>query len=477
MVMVGVAPPRVRSVPEWSYSRGAEAVELAARGGLVLDMHQSDVIEAMLGYREDDRFAAREVAVVEPRQNGKGGILEARELYGVEVLGEELLIHSAHEYATALEAFYRMTGLVEEAGLRVRKVRNAHGEQGIDFANGSRLRYRTRTRGGGRGFSCDFLALDEAMFLPEFAFGALTPTQSARGNPQIAYTGSAVDQEVHEHGVVLARVRERGLAGTDPALAYFEWSLDYDHPDEVPVEVAEDEEAQASANPAFGVRIRPESVAFEQRAMSARTFAVERLGVGDWPATTVGGGSDITVEQWAALQDTESRLRDPACLAFDVTPDRGWSSISAAGFRPDGAFHVELVDRQPGTGWVVDRIVALCAAHKPVAVLCDGRSPAASLVHKLEAAGIAVRVLDSTEHARACGLIVDVVKQGQLRHLGQAELTAAVKGAAKRALGDAWAWARRVSRVDIAPLVSVTLALWGASSEVPAPSYAAGGLQ
>jgi len=463
-------------VPEYAYSRGGEAVELAARGGLVLDEHQTDVIEALLGYREDDRFACREGAVVEPRQNGKGGILEARELYGVEVLEEELLIHSAHEYATALEAFYRMTVLVEEAGLRVRKVRNAHGEQGIDFMNGSRLRYRTRTRGGGRGFSCDFLALDEAMFLPEFAFGALTPTQSARGNPQIVYTGSAVDQEVHEHGVVLARVRERGLAGTDPALAYFEWSLDYGHPDEVPAEVAEDESAWAAANPAFGVRIRSESVAFEQRAMSERTFAVERLGVGDWPATDGGGGSDITAEEWAALADPESRLLDPVCLAFDVTPARASSSISAAGLRSDGQFHVELVERKPGTDWVVDRVVELCAAHSPVAVLCESRSPAASLVHKLEAAGVAVRVVDSAEHAKACGLIVDVVKQARLRHLGQPELTSAVKGAAKRALGDAWAWARRVSRVDIAPLVSVTLALWGASSQVPRPVYAAGGL-
>jgi hypothetical protein len=172
--------------------------------------------------------------------------------------------------------------------------------------------------------------------------------------------------------------------------------------------------------------------------------------------------------------DQQSRMRDPVCLAFDVTPDRGWSSIAAAGFRQDGRFHVELVDRRAGTGWVVERIVELCATHRPVGVLCDGRSPAASLVHKLEAAGVAVRVLDSTEHARACGLIVDVVKQGQLRHLGQQELSTAVKGAAKRVLGDAWAWARRVSRVDIAPLVSATLALWGASSEVSPPTYTSG---
>jgi hypothetical protein len=41
------------------------------------------------------------------------------------------------------------------------------------------------------------------------------------------------------------------------------------------------------------------------------------------------------------------------------------------------------------------------------------------------------------------------------------ELDSAIKGAAKRTLGEAWAWSRKSSDVDISPLVSVTLAFWG----------------
>ena len=52
---------------------------------------------------------------------------------------------------------------------------------------------------GSRG---DCLILDEAMFLPEFGYGALLPTLSAWTNPQVWYTGSAVDQFVHDDGVV-----------------------------------------------------------------------------------------------------------------------------------------------------------------------------------------------------------------------------------------------------------------------------------
>lgn len=458
---MGVAP-RIRSVPDYEISRGAEAIALAASCGLILDDAQSMVVEAMLGLREDGKFSAFETAVVESRQNGKGAIFETRELAGVFLLEEELMIHSAHEYATSLEAFYRMQTLLEandELWKRVRKVRNAHGEQGFDFIGGARIRYRTRTRGGGRGFSCDFLGLDEAMFLPEFAHSALMPTLSARPNPQVFLAGSAVDQEVHEHGIVLARMRERGLKGDDPSLAYFEWSLDYDHPDEVPEEVAMDEDAWAQSNPALGVRISAEHVAKEQRSMSPRNFAVERLSVGDWPATDGSASSVISAELWASLTDRDSVPLDPVFLAFDVTPDRSRASIGIASTRSDGMFHVEVIENQEGTGWIVPRVASIVAKHAPSAVVCDASGPAASLLPDFLKAGIFVDALSAKDHTAACGVFFDAVQQATLRHLGSAELISAVRGASTRDLGEAWAWSRKNSSVDISPLVVVTLAL------------------
>jgi hypothetical protein len=65
--------------------------------------------------------------------------------------------------------------------------------------------------------------------------------------------------------------------------------------------------------------------------------------------------------------------------------------------------------------------------------------------------------------AAACGRIFDAVTNRQVRHSSQPDLDAAVAGAAVRKLGDAWAWSRSSSTVDISPLVAVTLALWGAT--------------
>jgi hypothetical protein len=455
--------PRIQSAPDYDSTLGPEAAELAASCGLILDEPQRLVLDAMLGFRSDGKFAAFEVCVIEPRQNGKGAIYEARELAGVFLLGERLLIHSAHEYATSLEAFYRMVALLEEntsLTRMIRRTRNAHGEQGFDFKNGARLRYRTRTRGGGRGFSADFVGLDEAMNLPEFAVAALLPTMSARENPQVFFAGSAVDQEVHEHGVMLARLRERGHAGVDPALAYFEWSLDFEHPDEVLPEVAADPEAWKLSNPALGDRIAYEHIAKEQRSMPPRSFAVERLGVGDWPETDPEAGLVFSRAKWKALEDGESVLADksPIVLAFDVTPDRGSGTIAVAGRRADDLAHIEIAAHRRGTGWIPEALVDIAGRNKPALIACDSASPAASLMPLLEKAGLKVKLLTMQEYVRSCGAFFDAVEEEKLRHRGDPVLNAAIWGAATRPLVDRFAWARREAKADISPLVAVTVA-------------------
>lgn len=465
-VLLGAQRPSLLSVPEFSSSTGAEAVEVAALAGLTLDPWQEFVLHNALGERDNGHWAAFEVGVEVARQNGKGGILEARELAGLFVLGERLIIHSAHEFPTSLEAFRRLLDLIEgtpDFDSRVKRVSRAHGEEGIELKTGQRIRFRTRTKGGGRGFSADCLILDEAMVIPEAMHGALLPTLSARPNPQVWYTGSAVDQESMDNGLVFARVRERAVKGGDPSLAYFGWSADAHDPERVG-DAATLAETWARANPGLGIRISLEHVEREQRSMDPRTFAVERLGVGDWPQPNAAGRDGIPIDAWNALKEPSSTIVGPVTFAFDVRPNRGSSAICAAGLRADGLRHVEVIDHRAGTGWVVDRLVSLVAAHPSGDVLFDAAGPASSLGVQAENAGVAVKSVKSAEHAQACGDLFDAVQQKSVRHLGTPELSAAVMGAVKRPLGDAWAWSRKGSAVDISPLVAATLAAWGASN-------------
>lgn len=471
VVTAQLVEPRFHWVPPHESSRGEEAVEFCHENGLILDDWQALVLMGSLNLRADGRWAAFEVGVNVSRQNGKGGIIEGRELAGIFLFDERLITHSAHQFDTSMEAFMRMEEILEESGLDKELkpkggVVRSHGAEGFVFKSGQRIRYRTRTKGGGRGFSGDCLILDEDMILPEFSLGALLPTLSAKsitGNPQVWYLGSAVDQQVHEDGVVAARIRERGIKGNDPSLAYFEWSApqaDEKTPDQVEDEFLHDAEVWRMANPALGIRISEEHVEKELRSMGRRTFAVERLGIGDWPATDA---NEPALEGWDELEDPESAMLDPVCLAFDVSPDRATGSICAAGARADGLAHVEVIANRRGTGWMVERLVEL-TRHRPVALVCDGASPAASLVPALEERGIEVLKASARDQADACGLIFDFVSEQKLRHLGSKEIKDALKGAARRLLGDAWAWSRKNSTVDISPLVGCTLALWGFST-------------
>jgi hypothetical protein len=57
-----------------------------------------------------------------------------------------------------------------------------------------------------------------------------------------------------------------------------------------------------------------------------------------------------------------------------------------------------------------------------------------------------------------------MVEQGEVAHLGSQELRDAIRGAKARPIGDgSFAWARRNSSVNIAPLVAGTLALGAAA--------------
>lgn len=451
--LVGAQRPRVELVPDYVSSAGEEAVEFCTSIGLHLDPWQRHVVRESLGERRDGRYAAFEVAVLVPRQNGKGAILEARELAGLFLFEEGLILHSAHEFKTAQEAFRRVLAHVENAPdlrKRVARVRTSHGEEGIELKSGARLRFVARSTGSGRGFSGDTVILDEAYNLASEGMSALLPTLSARPNPQIWYTSSAGMATSDQ----LRRVRERGLAGESKRLAYFEWSAEAD------VDL-DSRAAWAQANPALGIRITEEFIESERDAMDDTGFSRERLGIWFDPAAQMV----IDGRKWAALADPGSRIEGPLVFAVDATPERSGAAIAVAGRRKDGLGHVEVVDVRSGTGWVVDRVVELHQRRKPRAWVLDPASAAGAWIPALQERGIEPVLITGREMAQACGaLYEDVVENGALRHIDQPQLNAALSGARKRHLSDAWAWHRRDSTVDISPLVAVTLAWHGVAT-------------
>jgi hypothetical protein len=146
-------------------------------------------------------------------------------------------------------------------------------------------------------------------------------------------------------------------------------------------------------------------------------------------------------------------------FVYDVSPDGSSAVIAVGGRRDDGLEHVEIVDHRSGTAWLVDRLVELSERHSPEEIACDGRNASATqFVAKLGDRGVPVEEVTAGEHAESCSGLVNAIRDATFRHLGQPELKTAIKGAAKRSLGDGWLWSRKDSGADISPLVALSLA-------------------
>lgn len=446
----GAQLPRVDHYPAYVSSQGEAACQLAEAAGLVLDPWQRHVVNVALGEREDGKWAAFEVGLLVARQNGKGAVLEALGLAGLFLFPDErLILHSAHEFKTAQEAFLRIKTLVEGADFlrrRVKAIRNANGEEGIELLDGSRLRFVARSKSSGRGFSADRVILDEAQELPIVTMDALIPTLSSRPNPQIVYTGTVPG--VMNDSSVWTGVRDRGRKG-EPGMAWLEWSPGEKWED------ADDREAWYLANPALGYRLPEEYIERERAVLTDDSFRKERLSIWDESVQ----GVVIKPDDWMACEDQNSREADDLAFGIDVAADRSSASIAVAGLRMDEITHVEVVENRGGMGWVPERVAQLVKDWEPVAVMVDSIGTSGELIPKLQALGIDVMVGSTKDATQGCGSFLTAVENRTLAHIGQPGLNEAVAAARSRPVGQdgAWAWNRK-DATDITPLVACTLA-------------------
>lgn len=474
MTVIDLAPadaerPRILHVPAYSSSAGAEAVDLAASAGLVMDPWQSYVLRCSLGERTDGRWSAFEVGLVVSRQQGKGSVLEARELFGLVLGGERQIIHTAHELKTSMKHFKRLIRLFDgsdDLRKRVKKVINSNGKEGLEMMNGAVLECIARTKGAGRGYTGDLVVFDEAYALTEEQMEASVPTLLAVDNAQLWYTSSPpLDADT---GRILMALRDRGEGetGSRDRLAWFDYGLpgSLDRINEMNLD---DRVGWRSALPSMrSGRVREENVQVMRDLLTDKGFAREILGI--WPPKpNLAGWRVIPEHLWTAALDAESEIEGRPAYGVHVPPDRSYSAVSAAGSRAGGGRHVELTgngtldDFRPGTAWIVPRLLEL-ERHQPSVVVIDDKAVA----DEAETAGLTVHRANISDVVTGCQLFFDGIAgadpEGRtVHHIGQPELTKSLAGAAKRNVGGSWAWERHDLTVHVSPVASASLALFG----------------
>lgn len=459
--------PRVCHVPpSYRHSVGLDAIDVATSAGLTLDHWQQLVIQLGLAKNEAGKWASFQVALIVARQNGKGSVLEALELYWLFVSEEPLIGHSAHEYRTAMEAFRRILFWITNTDWmrkKVKRVINANGEEGIELLTGQRLRFIARSKGAGRGFTFHKIVWDEAYALTNEQVDAQLPTLSAVPDPQIWLTSSPpLDPST---GAALFKLKHAAEERRD-GLTFLDYGAagSLDALEDIALD---DREIWKRTNPAFGIRISMATIERERTALSDAGFARERLGV--WPPDLSAGYTVITKEQWQAMEDRESQADGRPVISIDVSPrnmGQVRASIGLASRRTDGRSHIELIKSGSGSAWLVADVVTLVQKTGGWLAIDPG-SPAGSLIPELEASLEVDRIIKMTTRdvAQAFGMIYDAAtgsgEDRSVMHIGQPELATAVAGAGKRPVGDGHAWDRRNATVDITGLVAVTQALWG----------------
>lgn len=461
----GPGEPRHLILPEGIVSSGWPAVrDTSQRIGIRYDEWQQDFNRALLAKDAQGLYAADTAVMSICRQSGKtfdlGGVVFADSI----ITPGTTTVWTAHRFKVSRESFNEMRAWARRPELAPHieydDITTAAGNECIPFRNGSRILFAARERGAIRGFTkVRRLILDEAQILTEAAMSDLVPTTNQADNPQIILMGTP--PKPTDPGEVFTALRTAALAGQLDGVLYIEFSADEGCD-------IDDWDAVAEANPSYPKRTDQRAV-LRLRKLLTNDDDYRREGLGIW-SQALQLEQVIPAECWVRCSAPNAERGERVAYAIDSAPDGTSSSIAAS----DGLTAVVL-ENGPGTSWVAGKMAALLEA-RPGPVLLDPRSPAGSLLVDLVEAGVETTDVSPQQHAQACGgILAAVTFDGEglrFQHTNQPHLNAAVAGATRRVYGDAWAWSRRSSRVDISPLVAVTLARWGALQVAEAPVFA-----
>lgn len=491
-------------VPKWGTPRnfarptyGGKVARVAKALGTPLMPWQRYVLDVAL---EVDPVTGllvyRDVVIVVPRQSGKTTLLLALMVWRARAWRRQNILYAAQtrvaarrkwerEHVMALDAAPRFKGLYD--------VRRANGDEAIIWRNGSWHGITSTTESAAHGESLDMGVIDEAFALIDDRMeAAFSPAMITRVQPQQHTVSTAgtiaslflngkreIGRELIEDLVELL------AAGEQPTMAFFDWTVEgskYDRtrPDTwlsvMPALCPTPGPCTCSTE--WRHTITHEAIRAELYKLRKKPAEFDRAYLNVTKLEVVEDDPNVPSDVWPDLVDEDSPRPGDVAFWLDITPDRAWASIGAAGINARGHMHVELVEHRPGTDWCVGRMVELNGRYRPVGIGLDAGGPAGTLITPLGIAGIRkpidpahprrgdLAVPTVRDVAAMCGGFADDCRQDKIRypsgdmHPLLPRLNAAIAGARTVPLADTWKWSRKGSSVDISPLYGVTGARW-----------------
>ena len=401
------------------------------------------------------RLVYREIRLTVPRQSGKTTLMLAAMAHRCIAMGPRQRV--GYTAQTGKDARLKWEDehvpVLERSPMAsLMQVRRTNGSEAIRWENGSLWSLLATTETAGHGAQLDLGVIDEAFALTDDRLEqAMKPAMVTRPQPQLWIVSTAGTEDSLYLNDKIDDGRMRAAAGQTSSVAFFEWSAPED------ADIA-DPATWYACMPALGRTVPIEAIRSDFESMREPEFRRAYLNQRQDRAASAPW-QIISESDWQACADKTSSIDDNPTIALDVTPSRAMASICAAGRRADGAPHVEVIGNRPGTSWVLDWFASDDRARRYGSVVIDPVSGANSLVPELRRLGLNIVEVGARQVVAGCGNFYDLAATHRLRHIDQVPLNAAVAGAKKRNLGDAWAWHRRDTSVDVSPLVAATLAL------------------
>lgn len=464
MAKKGSQTPRIDLYQRGDTKKAELLFELLDEYGTILLEWQKTVLRHWLSEDKKGRFVNMTCGLSVPRQNGKTEVIVARIIYGI-IFRKSSGLFTAQTQDTANVVKQRVQDFFYESPyeeifnlLTPRFRKKPRNYDYLEFENGAKIQFMTRTRMGGLGKTIDDLICDEAAdMLDSHQESLLSTTSSAKtGNPQVIYCGTPPMAE--SVGEVFGRVRKEALSGAKTH-CWTEWSVES-------LTEKEEEEAWYQTNPSLGYFLLPRAVENEARSLSVDGFNRMRLG---W---------------WSGIEEKRAILQKlwEACYTEKPDFDDSFLPVYAVKFAPDGSeyslvvaqplkggekVHVEIVLQRPMSEgfsklskWLTERW------QKCAAIIIDGRTGQAILYEDLVSGGVLPRRIiqpNMKEVVAAHQLIYDAIKREELSHYDQPKLNQTVRVVKQRTLGryGGFGWESMSKEVSTAALDAATFAFWG----------------
>lgn len=459
-----IATPSLGKTGEWqAVAEFAEALNMP-----LLDW-QLEVFKRGLQLTDEGKWAHNEVCVCVARQQGKTHLVRMRILAGLFVFGEKSLVGTAQDRALARATLEGLADVIESHDhlrdqLAPNGIRMANGSERIKLKTGAEYRVVAPTPRAARGYSNDFVFIDELREQEdELLWAAIRPTINARKGatargPQVWMTSNAG----HAESVVLLKKREQARqiieSGQASPLCYLEWSAPEDA-------ALDSEEAWAAANPALGRLIELEDIRAARESQSEEMFRTEQLCQfvdtmqGFLPAGTWDG-----LEERGLLIPDEARGQ--VFFGIDRAPSGEHGAVVAVWPADDGRLWVEVVkewDAGASDDSVIDFMAEVSARWRPRA-WCGDEGLLKDVFDRFQhATGYEVHRIRGADRARAASAFYQAAVNKRIAHNGDVLLSDHLSAAARREVGDAWYLSRRHSSRHIDAAIALVSAVHAAS--------------